>query len=116
MSMPLRDKFLRHTALQMKNGPERASTLTGPLMPPSPGFQLARGALRLFADARLLGIRESPAHVHEAAPLGALHLAAARGVGGEARTGGGGPAAQEGFPLGRAGRPLGPPPRLRSHP
>src|SRR5205823_12316968 len=39
---------------------------------------LARGALRLFADARFFRIRQPTADVHEAATLGALHLAAAR--------------------------------------
>src|SRR5215470_5433813 len=43
----------------------------------------ARGAFRLLAHARFLGVGKSTAYIHEAAPLGALHLLAPRGVGGK---------------------------------
>src|SRR5690349_19441304 len=43
----------------------------------------AGGTLRLLPDARLLGIRKAAADIHEAAPIGALHLPAPRGMRGE---------------------------------
>src|SRR5581483_12077735 len=47
----------------------------------------ARSALRFLPDAALLDVGQATAHVHEAAALGVLGLAAPRGVSREAGTG-----------------------------